>query len=261
MIENKIIVYIINQQDNINDKTNDKTNDIKNLFKDFQVNIVDIEIPKDLSYPTTLSKDDMKEIYRFIWCLNDSRKMYGKRHVLTIKNDSIPKISSTDMKELIDEILKNTYDLTYLSTWNNKDSYKNDNKVLVKSNPSNSSQALLIHPKCRDKLLGLVSLSNSDKIKDYNVRLPLFLNNLISNNNISALAIVPSPFEIKRETKDNDKPLLLKKSCNNKNNNNNNNNSKCVKQNKDYTYLYIILGAFLALIITIVIILLIKKRK
>jgi hypothetical protein len=249
MIDNKIIVYIITQEGK---KTNN-TNDIKNVFKDFQVNVVDIEIPKDLNYPSTLSKDDMKEIYRFIWCLNDSRKTHPKRHVLTIKDDSIPKISSKDVKELMSELIKNNFDLTYLSTWNNKQSYNNDNKVLVKSDPSNSTQALLVNPKGRDKLLGLVSLSNTDKITDYNIRLPLFLNNLISNNNISALAVVPSPFEITNQDKVINKPVVMRKSCNTC--------STTSNKQTDYTYLYIILGAFLALIITIVIILLIKKRK
>jgi len=251
MIDNKIVAYIISQEGK-----DDNINDIKSTLKDIQVNVVDIEVPKELDYPRTLTKDDMKEIYKFIWCLNDSRKTHSKKHVLLIKSDSIPKIKKNEFKEMMNELIKNNFDITYLTSWNNKQDYINpDKKILVKSDPTNSTQSLLINPKCRDKLLGLVSLGNSDKISDYNIRLSLFLNNLVSNNNLTALAIIPSAFDVKSESSHQN---IVKKSC-----------SACSLKpstsqsysSTNYTVLYIILGAFLALIITIVIILLVKKKK
>ncbi len=185
------------------DKIDNKVQALKQLTGDanIPVNVVQIEVPKDISYPKSLNQDEMAEIYRFMWCLNEARKSHPTHHLLLLKGDSTSNVNSDELKEIVNQIESSKYDIAYLSKWGDacekydlEQAAKVGKSLLLKSHSPNGTQALVVSPQCRDKLLGLVSLGNNQKIQDYTTGLSDFFNDLIASSNLEALAIVPNAF-------------------------------------------------------------------
>jgi hypothetical protein len=232
------------------DEIDNKVQALKRLIGDanIPVNVVQIEVPKDISYPKSLDQNDMAEIYRFIWCLNEARKSHPTHHLIILKGDSTSNVNSDELKEIISQIESSKYDLAYLSKWGDacekydlEQASKIGKSLLLKSHSPNGTQALVVSPQCRDKLLGLVSLDNNQKIQDYTTGLSDFFNDLIVSSNLEALAIIPNAFNSNFDDLKSGRKL---NECSN---------------DKGKGTLYMIIGSILVILIISVIIICMKK--
>jgi len=200
-MSNNVVVYIVCKDESA--ITSPKVINLSNLMAGAVVktHIVAIDIPDDVSYPKSLTKSEMEEIYRFVWCLNDADASYPSYHTLIVKGDSTLMTNTENLYEILSKISEQDYDVAYLSSWNeNCDAIDIGSKVeagdniLFKSVSPHGCQALMVSPSCREKLLDIVRDEKETKTNDYNDDLSTFLNDLIITKKINAIGVTPNVF-------------------------------------------------------------------
>jgi hypothetical protein len=213
-MSNNVVAYIVCQKDS--DSSSSKVLNLSNLLAGAvsKTHIVDIEIPSDISYPKSLTKEEMKEIYRFMWCLNNSSRSYPDHHTLIVKSDSTMMTNTDNLSDVLTKITEQEYDISYLSSWNeNCDAIDFGGKIeagdnlIFKSVSPHGCQALMTSPDCRETLLDIIKDEKDVKTHDYNDDLSTFLNDLIVTKKINAIGVTPNVF-IPDVTTENGKKLM-----------------------------------------------------
>lgn len=184
-----MIVYILNSSS----IPNVRSQKLKQLFSNdmFTVFIVNPIPPGGWnSLPLNqLTLEQVMEIYQYQWCLNDAKLKYPEENVIVVKENSVSNVSPNTLAELISNINRREFQIAYLCKWQDRcDLYTNKTTVpdsttlIVKTESPFGIQALLFTPSGRDIV---INLKPTKSLSDT-------LNEIISENKISAITIVPN---------------------------------------------------------------------
>ncbi len=199
-----IVVYILLNNIKVDDEKIKHFNDIFSnpLFK-----IVVVSVNK------TSSKNDEWSQIKF--CIEDANVNFCDSHILILQSNTITHLTSNDIFDICSFIISQpNWDLCYLSKWldschlyQNPTSIPDRSSFVVTRSSPIGSQAFIINKKFRDVLLNKKPLNNGSLFSPNSKILSTVTNSfydyliqLIDQQAISTLCIIPSLFEFDSST-------------------------------------------------------------